>query len=271
MTRFTTRSTAGAAAEQLRKTALDAGNKVGLAAGSDGMTILTHYLDWAHQAELLLGNHFDYVQVAELVHTSHHAHLRTCHGAEPRIIQQVLDELTRRQKALDVLAGRLEALDERWRVRAGVYPIVVPDTNMFLDEDNRIETVNWAAAVNAAGARVVVPVVVLHELDRHKYLRNTRSLARQSAKWLRQHLPPDHDRRAPHPTAAATTTLECLAHDGPMAPDGDAVLIEVTAWLTSMADVPVRLVTRDLNMRTRAQAAGVVPIQLDGDAPTHTP
>jgi predicted ribonuclease YlaK len=113
----------------------------------------------------------------------------------------------------------------------------------------------------------VVPLIVVHELDALKYQNSTRDAARSALRWLYGSLPRDPARRA----AITDGTLEVLVHDGPLRVDPDAVVIDVARWLGTVGTTPVRLVTRDLAMRVRAQAAGVQVAYLDGDRVSPAP
>lgn len=107
----------------------------------------------------------------------------------------------------------------------------------------------------------MVPLIVVHELDRLKRQGNstTAALARTSLRWLLDVLPRDPQARSGPLTAATpSTTVEAYVHDGPSRPeDADGLIITVTAWLATVSSRSTLLITRDLGMRLRAMALGV--------------
>jgi len=171
--------------------------------------------------------------------------------------------MERRQRALDALAAELEGE----RLRSGASTLVVPDTNLFLQKDAPVAEIDWPSLVQGDDAvRLVVPLVVVHELDRLKRQGNstTATLARTSLRWLLDVLPRDPQARSgPLSAVARSTTVEVYVHEGPSRPeDADRAIIEVTTWLATVSSQTTVLITRDLGMRLRAVALGVDARQL---------
>lgn len=249
-----------AAIHQLRSTAQEAGNVAGASVGRTPIQIVDRYLAWAENAERMLPNVLDVDLVDDLVHTQRYWALRTARGDEPRLAPTVLAEMERRQRVLDALAAELEL--ERLRWGTGASTLLVPDTNLFLQKAAPFAEIDWQSVVQTDGeVRVVVPLIVVHELDRLKRQGNstTATLARTSLRWLLDVLPRDPQARSGPLTAAApSTTVEAYVHDGPSRPeDADGLIITVTAWIATVSSRSTLLITRDLGMRLRAVALGV--------------
>jgi hypothetical protein len=141
------------------------------------------------------------------------------------------------------------------------------DTNMILDRDELFDTVQWAALIEATIAvRLVVPLIVIHELDRLKRQGNstTAQLARQAIKQLASQLPIAIDARSePISSEMQTVTVEAYVHGGPSRPDdADGMIIQFCEWLAVVSGLPTTLVTKDLGMALRARAAGVTTVHI---------
>lgn len=263
----------GLAAVQALKDAADrawnASNPTG--GRPSGEQLLTTYFTWTEAAYAQLGNVFGAEEADDLVHTQTYWALRTSTGDTVRLITLMAEELQGRHR---LFTGMAERLDKEWRRWADYNTtIVVPDTNMFLQEAKPFRSIDWPEAIggrNQNDIRLVLPMVVIHELDRLKRQGNktTASLARQALRWLTETLPSQLDgRSAPlAPDSARTTTIEVDIEDGPNKPDdADGAIIRFTRRLDNIAVGPALLVTYDLGMRLRAAAFGVKAIQLPDD------
>jgi hypothetical protein len=235
-----------------------------------GEQLLTTYFTWAEAAHAQLGNALGAEQADDLVHTQTYWALRTSTGDTVRLITLTANELQGRHRPF---TGMAERLDKEWRRWADYNTtIVVPDTNMFLQEGKPFRSIDWPEAIDGRSQneiRLVLPMVVIHELDRLKRQGNktTASLARQALRWLRENLPSQLDgRSAPLVQGSRRTTIEVDIEDGPNKPDdADGAIIRFTRRLDNIAVGPALLVTYDLGMRLRAAAFGVRAIQLADD------
>lgn len=253
-------TTAEQAVAQMRRTVQEAANVAGASAGRTPIQVVEHYLRWAEDAERMLTNVLDVSLVSEILHTTRYWSLRTSRSDDLRLTPTVLVEMESRRQHLERLVKELDLEQQRWS--GGSATIVIPDTNTFLREGEPFEGINWPTVLRSdVEVRLVVPLVVIHELDRLKRQGNsaTAKLARAALRWLNSTLPDDPaGRSAPLSTATPIVTIEAYPHDGPARPaDADEVIIEVTRWLGIVAGLPTMLVTRDLGMRIRSRAAGV--------------
>jgi hypothetical protein len=260
---------AGAAGEQaietLRHAATEVGNLGSASAGRTGVQVLDRYLSWVEDAERMLGNVLDSEVVADLLHTQRFWALRTATDDTPRLIPLVLAEADRCKRTLTEAMEGLRSERARWQNHAAT--LELPDTNMFLQSDAPFEQIDWPLAIGSkADVRLVVPLVVIHELDRLKRQGNntTVKLARAALKWLAATLPNDPNAQSTRLSAGdPITTVEVYVHEGPTRPDdADGVIIRLARQLAGVSGRRVKLVTRDLGMRLRSSALGVDAVQL---------
>ncbi len=251
--------------EQLRYVANEAGNVTGASPGRPEIQGVEDYLRWTETAERMLNNVLPPDLVSDLVHTPRYWALRAATGAETRLTPLLLEEVAARKRELDGLAAELEAERQRWS--GGQVLLVVPDTNMFLQKDAPFANIDWPSALQSeTDVRIVLPIVVIHELDRLKRQGNntTQLMARNALKWLSSTLPMTP--KGPPVKISEqvpATTIEAYVTAGLSRPaDADGVIIEVTDWLQAVSGRPTKLVTRDLGMRLRASARGIEAVQL---------
>lgn len=260
-------ATLAAAVQELHRVA-ESISKVGNANTRD---ILGDYITWATTSESLLRNVFEIDVAQALVYTPRYWALIGTPPADSVGYGMVRNELAGRGEAFARLIEELASAEARWQ--SGPVTLVVPDTNMFLQEGAPIQGIDWPREVRSrVDVRVVIPLVTIHELDRLKRTGNntTRLMARESIRWLTSELPPVlHGRSARFERDFPSATIEAWVDDTPSAPpDADLAIIEATRQLGRLSGMSTLLVTRDLNMRLRAQLFGVEALQLpDLDEP----
>ena len=137
----------------------------------------------------------------------------------------------------------------------------MPDTNVFLHAFSLFEGNGWPEAIGASGdVRLVVPLVVVRELDRQKRT-NRRWNARRASRWLRANMSPDLNayRRMTKDGRDRLTMVEVFTLlDAPGRPtDPDDQIIRFTQQLQRISSRPTLLATGDLSMQIRAAARGV--------------
>jgi predicted ribonuclease YlaK len=84
---------------------------------------------------------------------------------------------------------------------------------MFLDQEP-FETIDWATLFGAQIARIIVPIVVIHELDRLKRQGNqaTSRAARHALSWLKDVLPTSPGTKSRDLTPGPLTTVIEVDH-----------------------------------------------------------
>jgi len=266
ITRFRDGADVDRAIAVLQAQAQDAENAANNSPGRSATDMTEVYLHWAETAERQLRNALSAEDVAAIIYTDRHWVLARSRGDEPRLMSMALAELYEQARILNEFAAELKHQRERWRDAPGV--LVVPDTNVFLRPDSKVPDIDWPVAMSSGvDVRLVVPIIVVHELDRLKRQGNstTAKAARAALRWLTEVLPSEPTKRsAPWSSISPATTIEVYLHDGPSRPDdADGMIIEVTKWLRLVADRPAtKLVTYDLGMRLRATSQGLAVHQL---------
>lgn len=254
-------ATITAAVQELRQLA----ESISKVSNANPRDILRDYINWATTSESLLRNVFEIDTAQALVYTPRYWALIGTPPADSVGYDMVRTELVNRGEVFARLIEELVHAEARWQ--SGPATLVVPDTNMFLQEGAPIQGIDWPREVQSrVDVRVVIPLVTIHELDRLKRTGNntTRKLARDSIRWLTNELPPVLHGRSPRfERGSPSATIEAWVDDTPSAPpDADLAIIEATRQLGRLSGMKTLLVTRDLNMRLRANYFGVEALQL---------
>ncbi len=209
------------------------------------------YLDWAYQCERQLRNIFAEADIAEAVYTERYWRIATkaAIAREAMLIGAEIDVQVERLKSLACkLQGYLPL-----RERPGA--IVVPDTNVLL-HFQRVDYVPWSKVTGDSPVRLVIPLVVLDELDDKRYLgrNDVAAKARSATVPLdeRQQELEEHG----YASLPDSTTLEYLLddprHRRQANPDDE--ILDRSAFLHQVTNQPVTIITGDRGMRVRARA-----------------
>lgn len=240
--------------------------------GTDAADRLDSYHAWASQASEQLGHVFDLGDVESLINTQRHDLLITRTSAEQELL--VNNSISAEQK--DRLRVFKRLLDEMRSVESlsQALPkfLVVPDTNVFLHQDEPVETLDWYA-LSGVGAilRVLVPMAALRQLDSAKRAQpgkkvsdanpeTVRSRARVTSKFLREALPHADASKELTSKVSIGVLLDPVGHR--RAEDEDTEIIERALALSVVSGQRVLLMTGDGNMQFNAQVAGLQVIAL---------
>ncbi|MEN8707732.1 MAG: PIN domain-containing protein [Nocardioides marinisabuli] len=238
---------------------------------------LQAYQRWAPRASENLGLTLELIDLESLIATSRHDTLLHLHAGDshPLINGLISAEVADRKRAFDVLIDSLNVLERRCKALPRStydYSVLVPDTNVFLHQDQRFDAIDWKKiASHHSEVRVVVPMVVVRELDRHKrsasnntVSRSNKETVRDRARWSGREL----GKLLAHPDNVVTivpdVSLELLLDpvNHVRNPDPDSELIERVAALKGVAGRRMAIVTSDNGMRFAAAVAGVDVISL---------
>lgn len=249
--------------------------------GGDAFSRLMKYLEWAGTSARMLGGQISEKDLGALVLTRRYESLLTSFGwmastSQPvqRVVNDVVSlELNERVDDLAAAIASLKAAKEHW---ASVDDLVVLDTNFYLvhpDELKDTDLAQLTARLTPGWAmHVLVPMLVVDELDRLKRDHQARSRARTSLKMLNEvfaHV--SKDQPAGRLRAADDTiqpggnlglgpiTMELL-FDPPghtRLPDNDDEIIDRALAVQNLAGRPVTMVTYDQGMSFRARYAGL--------------
>lgn len=169
------------------------------------------------------------------------------------------------------LASIIDSLQEafaRWQPDRSA-TIVIPDTNIFLHHEHEIERIPWRDEVAEArqfspfrDVRIVLPILVVDELDGHKR-DETRARARRALRTLQELLPNASGRATldAGDGSDGVVTIEVLVDplDHVRLTDNDSEIVDRAIAIASLAGEYQRVVviTGDTGMAFRAAAHGV--------------
>jgi rRNA-processing protein FCF1 len=218
------------------------------------------YISWVRDAEASLAFHFDRHDVEEALLTPRYWEIRRLLSVDREVRALVNQEAEARVAEIEELRARYRLLRDRFAEER--HRVLVPDTNVFLHYTSFREA-SWPQLADNDLARVVVPLLVVEQLDRLKYATNQKIAER--ARGVIRELSRLLDERGEKPAEIPKRgTIEVFI-DEPghvrMASE-DAEIVEVARQLTGLLPKPARLVTGDLGMRLRAGALGVEVVAL---------
>lgn len=177
------------------------------------------------------------------------------------------------KRAQDVVRGD-QAL------HAGVDVLVVPDTNIYLHARRPFDEINWAsmALAEQSHVRLIVPLLVIDELDRAKRITNKavasgkESVGDRARRTLRtlETLFSDPASPAVLPDGTETSPKVSIAllmdaSDHVRSPDADYEIIGRVSALADRSGKPTSIVTSDTGMRLRARASNLTVSDLPED------
>jgi hypothetical protein len=242
---------------------------------------LLAYLEWAARSARMLTYQLSEADVASLVLTRRYELLLSKAGtltSGDNDVQRVVNglvslELDGLVEDLDKALKAARSYKERW---TNVGNLVALDTSFYLVHPQELKDTDLAqltAAVTPGWAmHVLVPLLVVDELDRLKRNDQARTRARAALKMLNDvfaRVSEDHTisllRKAddtPGPDGSlglGPMTMELLFDppDHERLPDPDAEIVDRALAVQSLAGRPVTMVTYDISMALRARYAGL--------------
>lgn len=248
---------------------------------------LTKYLDWANENARVLRNQIPPTDIDRLIFTPRFWRLAEFGDRRDRFTQDLLSaELTERADVWEQAWSALKAEIDRWSSDA--YVIVV-DTSVFIHHPDKIRDIEYADLLNIGyeEVRLVVPRVVIDELDRLKESGN------QQSRWRAAHTLGVLDELLEHPRSRVTirepdnpeevigtggvprdkVTIEVLFDDAyhvRLTDNDDEIIDRTLALQPYTRTLPVRLLTMDTSMALRARMLDVrvlKPTKDIGDEP----
>lgn len=145
-------------------------NIVGSSGGADPIQHAGKYLRWAEGAEASLRQVFASPEVWRAIHTPRFEEIRAISKDTLRPMPLVNLEGEAQRDRFMTLAGRLRSELHAFEVGSDCVA-VLPDTNVFLHRF-RYDQIDWPKEVGAKCVRLVVPEIVVDELDEKSYKSN---------------------------------------------------------------------------------------------------
>jgi hypothetical protein len=246
--------TAQHAIKTLRELAMTADNaRAALMPGPDGLRRgRDQYLIWADTAERQFRNVFADTELLNALHSERYWRIHELDRYSARPAALVNTEIDVQIRLLDDVATQLES-HRQLAERPG--DVLILDTNTFM-HCTLFTDINWLKEFDTDAVRLVLPLLVLDELDDKTFSAHTR-LSKRASKVLRT-LDPFMDNvvTAGIVEIAPGATLEVL-HDDPShrrRGNNDTELLDRAEFLAQVIERPVTMVTTDYGMRVRGKA-----------------
>ncbi|WP_157367893.1 PIN domain-containing protein [Alloactinosynnema sp. L-07] len=215
------------------------------------------YLEWIRKAERQLANVIFREDAAALLDWKGYEALMAMApawaaavggNAQERILHDVVgDEITERHDTFGAACAAVEVLISQW---SDGMPIAVLDTSVYLAYQDKLEAIDWVAAMGAKlpRLRLVVPMIVVDELDGTKH---------SDVRWRAAYSLATIDRVIRSGgVLSETPRVEIVLFNDPVGHTrmaiADQEIIDRAAAVQAIAGTPVTLLTCDTGMALRA-------------------
>jgi PIN domain len=195
----------------------------------------------------------------------------------PSTVSAVTEEILHRARLMNEAATALMEATEAWRPVDREYTnLVVVDTNFWVEQESSFDSIDWHELINSAAGpstpamqdelRLLVPMVVIDELDSLAHKGNLRSKVIGASRWLYKHLGGAPARPATLTKATVTrgvVTAQLLIepHAHTRLPNNDDEIVETAVRLRDFLGHPpqqVFFLTYDAGAAFRAGHAGLM-------------
>ncbi|MEU4241845.1 PIN domain-containing protein [Actinoplanes sp. NPDC026619] len=272
------RLTTGAEAEAAGRALAEADRALSAirAHGTDADFFLD-YSRWAVEQARALRSMVATPHLADLILTPRHAMLQTIGAGlrgepeAPHLRLLTSAEIEERHAELSLAAAELRREHDSWSA-AGT--LVLPDTNVFLHHREKFDEIAWPALLNTDGpVTVVVPIIILRELDRQKTaghkqkrFRAGYSLSRIDTLFDGKLIETERPELAGAGSARLRVIIGALDHR-PLDRADDEIISQALT-VQSWSGRPVALITFDTGMAFTARQNGLPVVKL-GQADVH--
>lgn len=197
--------------------------------------------------------------------------------AVPSTVSAVTEEVQYRARLMNETATALNQAAEAWRPVDGDFTnLVVVDTNFWVEQQDSFESIDWHELVSSADGpsapamqdelRLVIPMVVIDELDSLAHRGSLRPKVTGATRWLYKHLGAAPARPATLTEATdtrgvVTAQLVFEPHAHTRLPNNDDEIVETALRLRDFLGHPPRQVfflTYDAGAAFRARNAGLM-------------
>lgn len=214
------------------------------------------YLMWAEKAERRLLATYQSFAISRHLQSDRYWQIRAMDSLTSRPMPLIVAEIEIQKRHLEELLSQLRHYISLLTLPTNHW-IVVPDTNVYV-HGKLFHEVEWHREISARRASLVMPLVVLDELDRIKdrdpeFGRRARSVLRaldritQDKDWLTP-IPLRHN-------VWLQLVDEPPGHQRQQGQDDE--IVRQSNYFAQLNDGRLMLLTRDRGMRLRAQAAGL--------------
>lgn len=234
---------------------------------------LTAYQIWASQASSRLRYVLDLPQVERLIDTRRHDFLFGMFGGPQQLLNHTLS--AEQEDRARTFAEALEALRAVESACAAMPEVLlVPDTNIYLHQDDRYQDLDWRAIAKTTDeTRLFLPMAVMREIDKAKRSPGNKTVSftnkelvrdrsRLTSRYIRQTFA--HPEDCPQVVPGVTMELMMDPRGHRAIEDPDSEIIDRALLLQTMSGRQVSIVTSDGNMQFGAHVAGLDAILLPG-------
>ncbi|WP_350351930.1 PIN domain-containing protein [Microbacterium sp. A8/3-1] len=228
----------------------------------DQVVIAQRYLRWCEQVELHLQTSFADPVLTRDLYTPRHWQIRAIDSTTRMAFGMIEGELRDQVRVLEALRDQIEHYSGMARPDDGE-SLVLLDTNVYL-HGQPFENVRWQRHMKSKQVRLLMPLIIVDELDKHKdRYPSARSVLRALDSLF----------------GGATSLAALPVRDGVTLqvldePAGhnrlgraDDEIVRQASYLSVVTESTVTLITRDRGMRIRALASGIdarmLPAELD--------
>lgn len=191
---------------------------------------------------------------------------------EPIIHDLVRVETRDRASCFEALIQEFRAI-EKHSETTKVTALIAPDTNVYIHQDSMFEAINWSGLAGGHPVRLLVPMQVVRELDKHKHgARNAvvsdtcgetvRVRARKTVQRLRALLVDPTKVMTIKPGVDIELVVDAPNHQPGL--DGDAEIIDRMLALSGVIEQDVQIATGDAGMDFAAKIEGLKVVSLGG-------
>ncbi|MFE7854075.1 PIN domain-containing protein [Streptomyces sp. NPDC057403] len=228
--------------------------RTGADAEAEMRAVRKRYDEWTWQAAEEINRRFSDREIAEPLRARRYRAILTAPLDEARLLMYV--ELAELREYFGTVADRVRAMQERYG-RAGSLRYAVLDTNTTL-HFTRFDKIPWQK-VFGKGTAVIVPHVVVDEIDTKSYQTGDKKISRRARGVFR--LLESVLEAAPEKATADDGTPVFIADDEPgharLAVPDDELVASALRLHQAVAPAEVVVVSRDIGVRTRARAWGL--------------
>lgn len=219
------------------------------------------YASWVEEVERALRQYFESAWVWEGLFTPRWVEIRNLVRTSPRWYPLIDDEIRAQQSRLNAILEQLEASQVHFELPSDCVA-VVPDTNVFLHYTFFLD-VDWVKlardAVRAKEVRLVVPLVVVEQLDEQSYRDANANRAKAVLRTLRALLDSEAPEAPVELPRRANVRVQFLgeARGRLQRSNSDDEILDRAEHLTSLVGNRVYMATGDLSMQMRALMRGL--------------
>lgn len=235
---------------------------------------LLHYQRWSTTTADYLSSYFELADVERIMLSQRHWVLHTLAVADngPAILDLVRAERARLERELTLAIEQLGSVAARWNGVSRTTKLLMPDTNVYCHNDAYFDDIDWLKLAGSSEARLLIPMAVVRELDRHKRTsrqvkvsdnndQSLRTRARVTSRRIREAFgSPEWVVRLQPRGAEAELLLDEPAHRPD--DDSDAEIIDRALAVKELLGRDVTIITGDGGMQFQASVAGLGVINL---------